>query len=266
MINFGHAFLLNSMQNNFYTSCFRFITQLHNEVEMDKEILFVLHLINVNGIVEKQVQFSKNTKQTIHIWEDQWITKRPIIESRIQALFGLSKRIHARSTTIKRLNKKEADSFLNANHLQGATTAYYKFGLIKEEEIVAVATFSKSRIMNDGVVPYRSYEWVRFANKNGITVVGGIGKLLNHFIEELHPAHIMTYIDLAWSDGNGYQKVGFKKLDTLSPQQYMLRVGEWNRIPVHQFNQMEFNKDEQLTYLQISNVGSVKLIRDLRSY
>ena len=215
---------------------------------------------------QKEILLSQNPKQIIHIWEDQWITKRPIIESRIQALFGQSKRIHARATSIKRLNKKETEAFLNANHLQGETTAYYKYGLLKEHELVAVATFSKSRMMNDGVVPYRSYEWVRFANKNGITVVGGIGKLLNHFIEELHPAHIMTYIDLAWSDGKGYQKIGFKKIDTVVPKQYMINPNDWIRIPSHQFVQMELSKKEQQNYLQISNVGSVKMIRDLRNY
>ena len=264
MINIGHAFLLNPMQNKFQLSCSKFIHHLNASHGNEKDLLFVLHLISSKGIEEKKIQLSEEPKQTIHIWEDQWINKQAIVESRIGALFGQSKRIHARSTKIKRLDKKQSEAFLNANHLQGTTSAYYKFGLMHKDELVAVATFSKSRIMNDGVVPYRSYEWVRFANKIGLTVVGGIGKLLNHFVDELHPAHIMTYIDLAWSDGKGYQTIGFKKGDTLQQVEYKLKIDEWKRIPIHQFKTTELTTKEQQAYVSISNVGSVKMIRDLR--
>ncbi len=49
--------------------------------------------------------------------------------------------------------------------------------------------------------PYRSYEMVRFANVTGVTVTGGLSKLIKAFAEEVKPDDIMTYVDREWSDG-----------------------------------------------------------------
>ena len=56
----------------------------------------------------------------------------------------------------------------------------------------------------------RSYEWVRYASLAGTRIIGGMGKVLKHFIDEQHPDDIMSYADLEWSDGAVYQALGFE--------------------------------------------------------
>ncbi len=69
---------------------------------------------------------------------------------------------------------------------------------------MAVASFSKGRVMKNRVVPYRSYECVRFACELGTTVVGVLGKLISAFEQNHHPDHLMSYADRDWGTGKGY--------------------------------------------------------------
>ena len=205
---------------------------------------------------------SKKMK-VIHLWEDVWQNENELVKNRILAVCGKSKRIHARQTEVKRLNKKETDAFLNANHLQHTTNAYYKYGLMLKDELVAVATFSKSRVMNDGPVLYRSYELVRFCSLKGTTVNGGLSKLLKHFIVEHHPAHIMTYADKDWSSGESYTKNGFAFLEKLPPQFFFIHPDKMIRIYAHR---LDLTEKELLAkgYLKIVNSGNAKFILDRR--
>jgi len=199
----------------------------------------------------------------IHLWEDVWKHHEELVRSRILALFGRSKRIHGRQTEIVRLNKKVADDFLIENHLHGTTNAYYKFGLTLNDELVAVATFSKSRVMNDSQALYRSYELVRFASLKGTTITGGLSKLLNYFINEFHPAHIMTYADRDWSSGESYTKLGFTFSGNTKPQEFFIHPGEMIRLYPHRLKETE---DLLLKkgYLKIYNAGNAKFILDRR--
>jgi hypothetical protein len=169
----------------------------------------------------------------------------------------LAKKIHARKTDIVKLNKLQAGDFLNQYHLQGSTSAYYKYGLIHEGELVAVATFSKARTMYDGPVYYRSYELERFASKAGINIVGGLSKLFQHFIKTNHVKHIMTYADRDWSTGESYLKIGFKLIEETHPQCFYIDETTITR----------FTESQILTpnnKLKIYNSGSLKFIWDNR--
>lgn len=211
-------------------------------------------------LVKLSCQMEKQNHQVIHLSEDIWNKQKNLVKARILAMLGKRKRIHARQTNVVRLDKKQADDFLNAHHLQYSTTAYYKYGLIYSNELVAVATFSKSRVMHNRAVPYRSFELVRFASKSGITVTGGLGKLLNHFIINHHPAHLMTYADRDWSMGEGYKKTGFTLSGYTEPQLFYLHPKEQiryypNRIPASFRNESELLK---AGYLKIYNAGNSK--------
>ncbi|MES2781125.1 MAG: hypothetical protein V4651_14625 [Bacteroidota bacterium] len=195
----------------------------------------------------------------IHIWEDIYEKYKVLVEARLLSIIGVRKRIHARQTTVVRIDKQQASTFLTMHHLQQYVSAYYKYALVYKDEIVAVATFSKSRVMTDGVVPYRSYELIRFASKTGTTVTGGLGKLLNHFIEQHHPAHIMTYADRDWSNGEGYHKLGFTETGTTPPQLFWVDVETYERLPITAT--LLPNKK----YVQALNAGNIKCVLDRRT-
>jgi len=203
----------------------------------------------------------------INLWEDVWQLQNESVRSRILALCGISKRIHARQTKIVRIDKTIADDFLNANHLQQNVNAYYKYGLYKLDELVAVATFSKSRVMTDSSALYRSFELVRFASLRGTTVNGGLGKLLNYFIEQYHPAHIMTYADRDWSNGNSYIKMGFILIENTQPLEFFIHPIEMIRYHAHSLP-TKFSTIEEMTkagYIKIYNAGNAKFILDRRN-
>jgi len=198
-----------------------------------------------------------NHHYIIHVWEDIWIQKTDLVKLRIQSIIGLAIKIHARKTEIVKLNKLQAVAFLDQYHLQGSTSAYYKYGLIHEGELVAVATFSKARTMYDGPVYYRSYELERFASKAGLNIVGGLSKLIQHFIKTNHAKHLMTYADRDWSAGESYLKVGFKLVEVTVPQIFY----------IDELNQTRLNENKianRENKIKIHNAGSLKFVYDNR--
>jgi hypothetical protein len=55
----------------------------------------------------------------------------------------------------------------------------------------------------------RSFEWIRYASLKGFRVVGGMGKLMQAFVDDLQPDDIMTYVRSQESDGDAFRALGF---------------------------------------------------------
>jgi len=194
----------------------------------------------------------------IHIWEDQWTNKKEIVKSRIISLFGKSERVYARNTKVVKLNKIELLQFLNQNHLNEPANAKIKYGLMDGDELVAVSAFSRScPVHRDGVV-YRSHQLIRFCNKNGFTVVGGLSKLIAHFIKMHNPEDIMSYADLDWSNGKSYTRLGFHQIGVLEPQTFYTDPNAMQRY--YKLNAPE----EKSGLLKFANQGSIKYLLDLK--
>ena len=200
----------------------------------------------------------QNNTKVIHVWHDRWIAQPQLITYRIQSLLGKNKRVFARQTEVVRLDKKTADSFLNQYHLQGSTNAYYKLGLMHQNQLIAVATFSKARTMYDGPVYYRSYELERFVTNPQLNVVGGLSKLLKYFCELTSAKHIMTYADRDWSDGNSYLKIGFKLHEVTPPQLFWIDTTTQQRFFAKEI------QSENEGLIPVYNTGSLKFIWDNR--
>jgi hypothetical protein len=164
---------------------------------------------------EKVIALSYNC-----FFEDEIILKKERMLSRLIHLLGKAQKIYARQTLVKRISNEDARSFLNTHHIMGYTSCYYKYGLYYKDELKAVMTFSKSRVMNDKKVYYRSYELVRFCNASETIVVGGMSKLFKKFLEETGARHVMTYIDHGFGYGNSYLDLGFKISKRIPQQLY----------------------------------------------
>lgn len=213
-------------------------------------------------------------KRIVIVWEDLWFTKNVIIQSRILALLGISERIPGRLTKVRRIDKKTASDFLIHHHLQGSTSSKYQFGLylpkrhfrilssleqVKindiEEILMAVATFSQVRIFKKGDESYRSYELIRFSNRQFRTVVGGFDKLLAAFTKVVKPDDIMTYADLDWSDGASYRKLGFVEISRISPMNWIVDLKTKERV-------LSKSVDNTIdTGIIVKNSGSIKFVR-----
>jgi hypothetical protein len=190
--------------------------------------------------------YSEKEIRLIVIYEFQWIQYEAILKSRIESFFGKSDTIHGRKTKFVRIDKAKSEIFLNQNHLQGYVSSKFKYGLIltagiqEQSELVAVATFSAGRKKKEMPENLRSFELIRFANKSGFRVIGGLSKLLNGFVQNHNVGDIMTYIDAAWSDGSGFIKLGFEKKSGLEPF--------------------------KITENSIYNAGSLKLVLDCEKF
>jgi hypothetical protein len=147
---------------------------------------------------------------------------------------------------------------LEENHLLGKSSSGFKYGLFHKDILVAVATFGKSRTMIDSDVYYRSYELIKFANKNNVTVVGGLQKLIKNFILEKDVKHLMTYIDLEWGTGKAYKLMGFKEIEITEPISFYVNIQTNERTKY-----TEAYVPTKSEY-RISNLGSKKLILDTR--
>lgn len=214
----------------------------------------------------------------IQLWEDVWLTRRPVVESRLLALLGISQRIPARLTQVRRIDRPTTEAFLAHNHTQVVTLSRYKYGLflpqryyrilssgyfqqvvpLSDELLVAVATFSHPRNIVRSGQPYRSCELVRFANRLHSTVVGGLDKLLKAFVQEQQPDDIMTYADLDWSEGGSYQRLGFETADDTPPQEFWLDTHSLIRYYPHRLPE-RIAPDQSL--VKVYNSGSRKYIK-----
>lgn len=236
--------------------------------------------------VEITEKYASEGIKVIHLWEDVWHSKRPIVQSRLQAALGQSQRIPARLTQVRRIDKPTLDNFLEKNHLQVTTTAKYKYGLFLpkkyerilkedhllthslidsfahlEETLVAVASFSGGKNILRTGFSARSFELIRFANVLNCTVVGGLDKLIKAFIKELSPDDIMTYADRDWSDGYSYQRLGFERLAATLPQMFWVNPETYERYYAERLKMEDISGD----WIKVFNSGNWKFLKQLKS-
>ena len=190
---------------------------------------------DVNYHLNKTKECEAKGIRLIHIFSDEWILKKPICESIINAALNPMTKIGARKCEVKYIRYKEASNFLEQNHIQGYSYAYIKIGLFYKGELVSVCTFSTPRF-NKG------YKWelTRYVDKLNTRIVGGLSKMLA-FFRKNHPGSIITYSDRAKFTGEGYRKI-FKELSPTRPSYY------YTDDFLHRQNRLSFKKEDLLSW------------------
>lgn len=151
----------------------------------------------------------------IQIFETEWINQSDIVKSRIASLIGRSTRVFARKCKLIPVDFGTAKQFCNDNHIQGHAVHSIALGLEYQGELISLVTFGKPRYDD-----HADWELIRFANKLGLTVVGGASKLLAAFKRSHPSATIISYADRRWSQGNLYHQLGFELAGTTRPNYY----------------------------------------------
>ncbi|WP_134089485.1 hypothetical protein [Olivibacter sp. XZL3] len=192
----------------------------------------------------------------IHLDEDLFLSKNKVIMARLRAALGLAKRVYARDTVLTRINKEEALRFQEEHHLQVPLPGKYRYGLWHEGTLTAVAVFSGGRKMRATASDYRSFELLRFCNRSGYLVVGGLSKLLKGFAREFTPGDIMTYVDKDWSSGENYEKLGFQSEGISPPQCFLVHAIEKKR---YQDKRFDLPVDKGASAHHVENLGSIKM-------
>lgn len=181
---------------------------------------------------KKQKLKDKNIK-LINIFDYQYIRNKEIILSRLKNQLGKSDvKIFARNCRAREVSKKEKDSFLKDNHIQGTCGSSLDFGLIHDGELVCIMTFGKLRASLGNRSKEGGFELLRFCSKINTNVVGGASKLLTFFEKEYKPKSILSYADRCWSEGDIYIKMGFTLKNISRPNYWYFK----DRNVYHRFN------------------------------
>jgi hypothetical protein len=194
----------------------------------------------------------------IHIDEDQLINKFDLIVKRIVSRTKNDKRIYARHTVVARIDKRTSLQFLVEHHLQIAMPGKYRYGLYEKGELVAVAVFSGGRRMLDRDEDYRSFELIRFCNKTGINVIGGISKLIKAFCSDFSPGDIMTSTDRDWSQHSSLDKIGFVAKEITAPIRFW--ITETKRYTYRNADELKVLREQFPNGFLKENMGSIKMI------
>lgn len=172
----------------------------------------------------------------VHIFEDEWLEKREIVEDKIRAILKLPMdRMFARKLEIKEVERKEAERFLDQNHIQGKTNLSVAVGLYNGDDLVALQAFLPYTRSTQG--RENRWELVRYATKLGTQVIGGFSKCLKYFEREYPVREIVSFADKRWCDqsANVYESSGFTQ-DKEIPPDY------WYVFPPHRYHKSAFRK------------------------
>jgi len=187
--------------------------------------------IEYNGVIWHSEKFGKNKdyhlKKTelcskqgirlIHIFEDEWLEHKDIVESKMRHIFNSDNdlpKVFARNCSVKQIKHTEAKDFLEKNHIQGFSKSSIYLGCYYNDELVGVMTFKRERKDSD------KWELTRFATDINKHCVGVGGKLFKYFVRTYNPSEVKSFADRRWTldkDDNLYTKLGFKLDEVLKP-------------------------------------------------
>lgn len=158
--------------------------------------------------LNKTTQVEAEDFKLLHIYDYYWSVKKDIVKSRVLSSLGKTNKIYARSTDLKYITGAEANKFMETNHIQGFVNSSINLGLMYNDNLVAVMSFSRPRFSKS-----HDYELTRYASILNTTVVGGASKLFKH-----RPSgSIISYADRSYSTGDLYRKLGFVQTGATDP-------------------------------------------------
>jgi hypothetical protein len=180
----------------------------------------------------------------IQIFEHEWKSKTDICKNILRTKLHTNTRIGARETSVVSISHQIASDFLNSYHIQGSGKFSKMLALEHKGEIVSVMTFTKSRYD-------AKYDWElhRICTKGGITVVGGVSKLLKHFKDQYcSSGHtIISYCDIRYSSGNVYNSIGMQYSHTSAPNYFYFKKNDLTKV----YSRINFQKHKLCDKLDV---------------
>lgn len=177
--------------------------------------------IEFNGLYSHSTKFKKDVwyhqkksddagaagVRLIHIWSDEWLFNRNVIEGYLARILGVEqRRVFARQCEVVAVEGRDVREFLEHNHLQGFGRGGAGVVLKLGDETLAVA------LVVDG-------ELSRWCVKLGVNLIGGFTRALAKL-----PRPLISYCDMAKHTGEGYVASGWNEVDRRNiPQTFYVR-------------------------------------------
>jgi hypothetical protein len=191
-----------------------YVPDLHVAFEVDGMYWHSTEYKSPSYHLDKTLLCEERGVTLYHIFECEWLSKRPIVESRIKSILGVyDRRLYARQLDVRVVPRDEDKAFFAENHLQGPARSSVTYGLYDGDELVMAMSFGRPRFS-------KKYNWevIRLASKLGTQVVGGAARLLAAFEREhAGEGKLVSYADLRWSRGRVYESLGFERVGTSRP-------------------------------------------------
>lgn len=134
----------------------------------------------------------------LQFWDSELTDNFDLCVAMVKAITGGNSKVGARQCVLGVVSSAHAKAFMTSNHLAGFRPGTHT-GLWRDGALLAVATYGSSYFRKDCV------ELIRFASLQGVTVVGGFGKLIKAI-----PGTLVSYSDNRYSRGGVYAASGFR--------------------------------------------------------
>ena len=162
--------------------------------------------------ISKTRRANANGYTLLHVTDYEWHHSRDIIKAMIQSRLGLNQKLHARHCAIRVVPTAESREFLNTYHIQGYIHPKYTVGLYHAESLVMMMSLGTPRYST-----VADYEILRMCCAAGVTVVGGVSRLLASIKKQYPHSTFISYCDLSKGNGVGYYNAGFTKISESDP-------------------------------------------------
>ena len=210
--------------------------------------------------LNKSLQAEASGIHLIHIYEYEWVndSKRSILETLIKLnLNMIDRKLYARNCIIREISNSEAKEFNDKNHLQGHRPAQVTLGLFFHGELVQLMSFSRSKY-NRNLKGANSWEIIRGCPGSDSLVIGGVSKLMKHFIRTYRPESLFSYCDFNKFNGQSYTLSGMKFIGLTGPdKKYVIGNQVVNRNPAR------YQELKDKIEMTIYGAGSKKYLLDL---
>ena len=144
------------------------------------------------------------------------------VRALIRTKLNKNSRIYGRNTLVKQITPKVSNEFHEKHHLSGMVGANVHLGLYYKDNLVMVASFSKSRYNKKF-----EYECARMTSDSLYTVVGGASKLFKYFFTNYDVKSCITYADLRFGEGLVYTHCGFTRQKDSLPNYFYFNTNNY---------------------------------------
>jgi hypothetical protein len=209
----------------------------------------------------KMMECKKKNIRLLTIFADEWENRCTQVKNFIKSTIKVyDKKIMARKTELVFLEKNVAKDFLEKNHIQGAGFINVAFGLIYENDLVAVVTGSRHHRQNDNSI----FVLNRLAFRDGVQISGGASKLikaLKNYAKTNQYTKLISWSDSRWSYGNVYEKTGFYLSESLpTDYSYVVNITERESKQQNTKEKLLIKSAQGLTETEMANnIGYLRI-------
>jgi hypothetical protein len=160
------------------------------------------HVIKTNECEKKGIKL-------IHIFEDEWVSKKEIVKEKIKNILIKNININEISKIkISIISETEKNEFLTNFSLKDFDKSDINLGIIYKNKIASVMTFFKKS---------DQYVISRFCDNFNFLIENSFGKLLEYFKKNFEWKSIIGYSDRRWDDDHLFENEFFKKIKVIKP-------------------------------------------------